>query len=118
MGEIDDMLTADAPEFMAAFGETITVTEPGQAPRSISAIVDRSPAAVITAGGVYVPALRIHVRNHATLGLLASTVNQHGATRASAPLMQGGTPIEMGVYLPPSGLRGTQDAGMIVLDLH
>lgn len=96
--------------------ESISYTPSGGSPRTIKAIVDRSPAAMLTDGGVYTPRVRLTVRNHATAGVLASAVNQHGADRVSVAVMLGGTAESLGVYLPPPGMQGTQDAGMIVLD--
>ncbi len=98
--------------------ESVSYTPSGGSARTISAIVDRSPAAMITDNGVSTPRVRITVANHATRGILSSAVNQHGADKVSVAVMQGGTAESLGVYLPPPGTPGTQDAGMIVLDLR
>lgn len=118
MVSFDQMIASSASVFTGTFGESVVYTPAGGAARTILAVVDRSPQATITEAGVVTPQLRISVRNHATLGVLASAVNQHGADKVSVAIMQGGTPVSLGVYLPPPGAPGTQDAGMIVLDLR
>jgi hypothetical protein len=111
-------LSHESRMYTESFGESGTFTPAGGTPRTINVIVDRAPAAMMTDNGVYVPRVRITACNHATRGILSSEVNQHGADRFSIPVMHGGTAESLGVYLPPPGTPGTQDAGMIVLDLR
>jgi hypothetical protein len=72
MGKLDDVLAADGA-FMVdtdGFGETVTYTARGKAPKTLEAVVFRNPPAPVNGSlTATAPLMTVWVRNHATYGV-------------------------------------------------
>lgn len=118
MFTVDEALQNDAGAFIAAFGESVVYTPANGTPRTILAIVDRSVPERAPGGGAMAPKLTITVANNATTGISTATLDAAGNDRVTVAIRYGGTPVSLGVYLPPAGSKATHDAGMVQLDLR
>lgn len=115
MGLLNQIIITDAAAFTDTdgFGETVTYTPVTGSPRSISAFVERDPPDRISPDGdVYRPKMEITVANSATLGILATEIDNGGDTVTVA--------YPLGATAAAHAILGTpivQDAGMIRLEL-
>jgi hypothetical protein len=118
LSDFDQLLIDTAPEFASGFGERIVFTPRSGIPRTIDAIVDRSPPMRVNAAGqVVTPKMTIQVVNDATAGISSAQLDAYGNDKATLALRIGGEAQEFGVYLPDQSSGSYSDAGMITLDL-
>ena len=108
---LDDILSDDAALAFCdtdSFGESVVFTprSTGTA-RTIKALVTRHPPEAVGRNGVKLPRMEVSVRNHATLGILLTSLNTGGDV-LSVAYRKGGTAEEFLVQQPHS-----QDSGML-----
>ncbi|HYE19918.1 MAG TPA: hypothetical protein VEA69_15825 [Tepidisphaeraceae bacterium] len=95
-------------------GESIVYSPKTGAARTITAIVERHAPEQFDAGGPMFSAITITVRNHATSGILATSINWGGDTVTLAAT-KGGTAA---AYLLVGPAPISQDAGMVTLAVN
>lgn len=115
MGLLNQVILVDAAAFTDTdgFGESVTYTPLGGSARPIAAFVERDPPERIGGdGSVYRAKMEITVANSATLGILATEINNGGDT-VTVAYPQGATAAAHVIVGKPI----IQDAGMIRLEL-
>ncbi len=102
-----------AASFLTQFGEAITYVKASGATRSITAVVDRQPEAELRElSGVMRPSMQVHVANSTTTGIAATELNTATDVLRLAHIL-GGTVANCKI-----DRMVTQDAGMLVLEVH
>ena len=101
MGALDDTILADAALPYDDFGQTATYTPHGGVARSIQILVHRREMG--QRGGAARRILLVKIRNHATLGCLARSINWGGDT-ITTPFDTGDTAEAFRVHKPEEDL--------------
>lgn len=111
---LDDLLASDAAAVFLNgddFAEPVTVSTDGVTERTVYAVVDRNPPASVS-GNARRPSLRISFANHATRGILATSLNT-GRTYVKVGTDRGAAATRIAL----TGKPASQDAGMITFEL-
>ena len=108
-------LAADAALFLADFAEPVVYRPAAELPRTIQAVVDRSPPRGLDeAPGVALPVTRLTVINDPVAGVAAASLDT-GLDRFDVPVRCGG-PATSRAIVP--GQAFTQDAGMLTIEVR
>lgn len=110
---LKDLIASDASDVFLntdEFAESVTVGD-GNTERTIKAVVIRNPPESLT-GNATKPSMRIAIRNHATLGILASSFNA-GKHYVKVGTDQGATAKKLFLHAKPV----SQDEGMLIFEL-